>query len=182
VTAATRGQAAYETWRAAVPEFVCNVPAGPWDELSPAIRAGFDAIAAQESHASPEVAEVVDFDDEPELTEHVSIRFPAAMAAAAKQLAAAEGMTVSAWIRREVEREAARREQPAPELAEAMGALIKVAASHERVMYAALIDVTHGDPNDALHLLREQLDGFDGPQWNGTETGLEWLERTREGA
>lgn len=62
----------------------------------------------------------VDFNDEPELTGHVSIRFPPDMIAAAKRLAAAEGMTVSAWIRREVEREAARREQPAPELAAAM--------------------------------------------------------------
>lgn len=43
------GQEAYEAWRAAVPEFVCNVPGGPWDELSKAVRAGFDAIAAQQS-------------------------------------------------------------------------------------------------------------------------------------
>jgi hypothetical protein len=42
------GQEAYETWRAAVPEYVCNVPAGKWDDLPPTIRAGFDAIAAQE--------------------------------------------------------------------------------------------------------------------------------------
>jgi hypothetical protein len=59
-------------------------------------------------------------------------------------------------------------------------ALAKLTESRERVMYAALIDVTHGDPNDALQLLNEQLDGFDGPQWNGTETGEQWLERTRE--
>ena len=50
------------------------------------------------------------------LAEHMPVRFPARTAAAAKQLAAAEGMTVSAWIRREVEREVGRREkQPAPE-------------------------------------------------------------------
>jgi hypothetical protein len=54
VTAETAGQAAYEAFRSAVPDWVCNVPAGPWDELSPAIRAGFDAIAAQEPHAAPE--------------------------------------------------------------------------------------------------------------------------------
>jgi len=51
------------------------------------------------------------------LTEHVPVRFPAGTIAAAKHLAAAEGVTVSAWIRREVEREVGRREkQPAPEL------------------------------------------------------------------
>lgn len=41
------GQEVYEVWRAAVPDFVCNVPGGPWDELSKAVQAGFDAIAAQ---------------------------------------------------------------------------------------------------------------------------------------
>jgi hypothetical protein len=46
------GQAAYEAFRSAVPDWVCNVPAGPWDELSPAIQAGFDAIAAQEPSAA----------------------------------------------------------------------------------------------------------------------------------
>jgi hypothetical protein len=43
------------------------------------------------------------------LSEHVSVRFPADLAAAARHLAAADGMDVSAWIRREVEREAGRR-------------------------------------------------------------------------
>jgi hypothetical protein len=52
VTAVTPGQAAYEAFRSAVPDWVCNVPAGPWDELSPAIQAGFDAIAAQEPSAA----------------------------------------------------------------------------------------------------------------------------------
>jgi hypothetical protein len=54
------------------------------------------------------------------LSGHVTVRFPAGLIAAAGQVAASEGMTVSAWIRREVEREAARREQPAPEPASAM--------------------------------------------------------------
>jgi hypothetical protein len=52
MTGATPGQAAYEAFRSAVPDWVCNVPAGPWDELSPAVQAGFDAIAAQEPHAA----------------------------------------------------------------------------------------------------------------------------------
>lgn len=41
---------------------------------------------------------------------HVAIRFPEDLAAAARQRAAADGMDVSAWIRREVEREIGRRE------------------------------------------------------------------------
>jgi hypothetical protein len=72
--------------------------------------------------------------------------------------------------------------QPAPELAGAMAALIKVVASHERVMYAAAIDIRHGQPGAARRLLGEQLDGWDGPQWDGTETGAQYLERTREGS
>lgn len=58
----TPGHAVYETWRAAVPEFVCNVPGGPWDELSPAVRAGFDAIAAQQPHPAPELGGTVTID------------------------------------------------------------------------------------------------------------------------
>lgn len=37
------------------------------------------------------------------LTEHVPVRFPAATIEAVRQLADADGMTVSAWIRRAVE-------------------------------------------------------------------------------
>jgi len=49
---ATSGRAAYETWRAAVPEIVCNVPAGRWEDLPETVRAGFDAIAVEEPHAA----------------------------------------------------------------------------------------------------------------------------------
>lgn len=65
-------------------------------------------------------------------------------------------------------------------LAEGGLALIKVTSSQERSMHAALIDVVHGDSEDASTILTEALDGYDGPDWNGTETGAEWLERTRE--
>jgi hypothetical protein len=75
--------------------------------------------------------EPVDFDDQQEtLSEHVPIRFPAGLIAAAKQMAAAEGMTVSAWIRREVEREATRRERPAPELPAVEAKLRETAADN----------------------------------------------------
>jgi hypothetical protein len=76
--------------------------------------AGWQARLDPEPQPAPEPA-----DDGESLSGHVAVRFPADLIAAAKQLAAAEGMTVSAWIRREVEREAARREQPAPGLAAA---------------------------------------------------------------
>ena len=69
--------------------------------------------------------------------------------------------------------------QPAPETA-ALDALEKVVASHERVMYAAVIDIRRGQPGAARRLLGEQLDGWDGPEWDGTETGAEYLDRTRE--
>lgn len=67
-------------------------------------------------------------------------------------------------------------------LVEGARALERVAGSHERALYAAWIDVRHGDPGDADEILAEQLDGFDGPQWNGHESGIEWLERTSEDA
>ena len=67
-------------------------------------------------------------------------------------------------------------------LTTALQAAERVAGHHERALYAAWIDVRHGDPGDADEILAEQLDGFDGPQWNGAETGIEWLERTREAA
>ena len=45
-----------------------------------------------------------------ELDGHVTIRFPERLANAVRQRAAGEGMDVSAWVRREVEREISRRE------------------------------------------------------------------------
>jgi hypothetical protein len=69
--------------------------------------------------------------------------------------------------------------QPAPGLA-AVDALEKVVSSHERVMYAATIDLIRGDPESALRTLDEQLDGWDGAPWNAAETGAQWLERTRD--
>lgn len=70
----------------------------------------------------------------------------------------------------------------APDPAAAMASLTKVVTSHERVMYAAAIDIRHGQPGEARRLLGEQLDGWDGPEWDGTETGAQYLERTREGS
>jgi hypothetical protein len=62
----------------------------------------------------------------------------------------------------------------------ALEALDRVVISHERSMFAALIDVASGSHGTAKAILTEALDGFDGPKWNGTETGIQWLERTRE--
>jgi hypothetical protein len=42
------GQAVYEIWRAAVPDWVCNVPGGRWEDLPDSVRGGFDAVAAQQ--------------------------------------------------------------------------------------------------------------------------------------
>jgi hypothetical protein len=47
------------------------------------------------------------------LTEHVPVRFPAATIETVRALAEADGMTVSAWIRRSVEREMRTRGAPA---------------------------------------------------------------------
>jgi hypothetical protein len=42
------GKAVYEAWRAAVPDLVCNVPGGPWEDLPETVQAGFNALAARE--------------------------------------------------------------------------------------------------------------------------------------
>ena len=47
-----------------------------------------------------------------------------------------------------------------------------------RSLYAVKIDVIRGDTRAVTEALSEGLDGFDGPEWNGTETGQAWLERT----
>lgn len=78
-------------------------------------------------------------------------------------------------------------EQAAREMAEAlnlaragMEAIHKIADAHERVMFAALIDLQRGDPAAAVHLLGLQLDGFDGKPANENETGMEYLNRMRD--
>jgi hypothetical protein len=57
-------------------------------------------------------------------------------------------------------------------------ALEGVTAAWAHSMYAAHIDCVRGDVKPAISFLAEALDGFEGPEWNGTETGAEWLERT----
>jgi hypothetical protein len=46
------------------------------------------------------------------LTQHVPVRFPASTIATVRELAQDDGMSVSAWIRHTVEREAVRRTGP----------------------------------------------------------------------
>jgi len=60
--------------------------------------------------------------------------------------------------------------------------LARIAANHERAMYAAWIDIHRGEPQAAAQTLSWQLDGWDGPKWDGTETGLQYLTRTRRAA
>jgi hypothetical protein len=46
------------------------------------------------------------------LTQHVPVRFPASTVATVRELAEADGLSVSAWIRHAVEREVDRRAAP----------------------------------------------------------------------
>jgi hypothetical protein len=50
-----------------------------------------------------------------QLGEHVNIRFPDGLAAAAGRLAARDGMSTSAWVRKVVDRELAARSGRCPE-------------------------------------------------------------------
>lgn len=58
-TAATPGQAEYEAFRGAIPDWVCNVPGGKWEDLPETVRNGFAAIAAQEP--TPGQVHVIDY-------------------------------------------------------------------------------------------------------------------------
>lgn len=105
----------------------------------------------------------------------------AAMAAAANGLLAAAGVSLDEVAAAVTDSVDAYRERPAaaPELVAAVDALTKVTRAHERVMFAAGIDIRRGQPGAARVLLGEQLGGSDGmPPWDGTETGAQYLERT----
>jgi len=114
-----------------------------------------DAVTPQARPAT--MLAPVDFSDEPEpLSEHVAIRFPADIIAAVKQLATAEGMAVSAWIRREVQREADRREpQPAPGLRKALENLVNWWAVGGNGIDAASQDLISACSAELLRVLDE---------------------------
>jgi hypothetical protein len=105
------------------------------------------------------------------------------VAAAANGLLAAAGVSldeVTAAVTASVD--GTPKPTPATGPAAALAALTRVTEGHERVMYAAAIDIGRGQPGEARRLLGEELDGWDGPWWDGTETGAQYLERTREGS
>jgi hypothetical protein len=64
-------------------------------------------------------------------------------------------------------------------LAEGGRQLGHVVSGQARSLYAASIDLHRRDVQAAAGIISEMADGYDGPEWNGTETGTEWLERTR---
>lgn len=64
-------------------------------------------------------------------------------------------------------------------LAEFARRLERVTTAWTRGMYAARIDCVRGDVKAAIECLSEGLDGYDGTEWNGAETGAEWWERTK---
>jgi hypothetical protein len=57
--------------------------------------------------------------------------------------------------------------------------LERITTTWTRGMYAARIDCRRGDPAAAAAIMSEGLDGYDGPEWDGTETGAQWWERTK---
>ena len=57
--------------------------------------------------------------------------------------------------------------------------LERITTAWTRGMYSAWIDCWRGDVKAAIECLAEGLDGYDGTEWDGTETGAEWWERTK---
>jgi hypothetical protein len=64
-------------------------------------------------------------------------------------------------------------------LRELLGRYERITTAYTRGMYMARIDCMRGDVKAAVDCLSEGLDGWDGTEWNGTETGAEWWERTK---
>lgn len=60
-----------------------------------------------------------------------------------------------------------------------LGPYERITTAWTRGMYAAWIDCQRGDVKAAMRCLSEGLDGYDGTEWNGTETGMQWWERTK---
>jgi hypothetical protein len=83
--------------------------------------------------------------------------------------------------RQAIAAEAAAVQQAEGELAKARD-MIRVLGGlcnmYVRGLYAAWIDAQRGDLKAVIENLAEGLDGFEGPEWNGTETGTEWHDRT----
>jgi hypothetical protein len=80
---------------------------------------------------------------------------------------------------REAERE---RDEACADLARAdelIRRLERITTAWTRGMYSAWIDCQRGDAEAAAGCLSEGLDGYDGTQWDGSETGAEWWERTK---
>ena len=84
--------------------------------------------------------------------------------------AAADAAVMLADLQARAERDKAR---------ELASSLERLMTSWTRGMYAAQIDCFRGDPKAAAAILSEGLDGYAGPEWDGTETGTEWWERTK---
>src|ERR1035441_9841277 len=75
------------------------------------------------------------------------------------------------------------RDEARAELAKAgalIGQLERITTAWARGMYSARIDCWRGDAKAAAECLSEGLDGYDGPEWDGTETGTEWGGRRSE--
>jgi len=87
----------------------------------------------------------------------------------------ADPKTVFGLLLEERDRLAAENER----LAEGGRILGRTLNIYVRSMYALWIDAQRGDLT-AANSIFEALDGFDGPDWDGKETGFGWLERTRD--
>jgi hypothetical protein len=203
VTAGTPEQAPYERYRRAVgglwlTDGNAEMPALV-EALPPVLQRAWEAVAAQEPR-SPEP---------PAMTPAVARPYPGSTivlavreglsdesvaSAVAALTAATEGEGVTVVTVRGVE--ALRTWEPQPDLAAAIAELDKVqrgaatlgmvVVRQARDLYAMHIDVSRGDleavAQRVLNAVPDVDDNEPAGQWNGTETGTEWLERTREGA
>jgi len=70
-------------------------------------------------------------------------------------------------------------EEAGDKLAGGLDLYHRAVSSHARSLYATWIDLMRNQAPLATRTLREALDGFDGPAWDGKETGQQWLERAR---
>ena len=196
------GQAPYERYRRAANSLWLSdgnpVMPESVEALPPVLQRAWEAVAGQEPQpdlpvTTPAVTRPA-WGDVIVLAVREGLSDESVASAVAALTAATEGEGVTVVTVRGVE--ALRTWEPQPDLAAAIAELDKVqrgaatlgmvVVRQARDLYAMHIDVSRGDleavKQRVLNAIPDVDDNEPAEQWNGTETGSEWLERTRDGS
>jgi hypothetical protein len=165
MTEISPGRAAYEAYALCSNgrSLVSGAPLPSWDEQRPEIREAWDAAAMAATEAAAH---------ESSMWEQAYMEVQSVLNEA---LGSGEDDGAGAGIAADVALVVEQRDKAR----ELVRSLERIITAWTRGMYAAQIDCRRGDPKSAISILSEGLDGYDGPEWDGKETGTEWWERTK---